>query len=187
MYMLSVGIVNFNKENMLPMKLIEQLASMKCAIYMIHYYDDYITIIKNTPEIKHWFFSGSDYNPNSSKSPKMNEKILDIENKKFMMICYSMEIFCKLLGYNLGHDDESTKKVSSYFDGYFNKTIEAWRNHQYFLLDSTESKNESIEKLGILDNKVMTAMYKKKSDFLLLQWHPPYTKDGVDLLKQWLV
>ena len=42
MYMLSVGIVNFHKDNMLPMKLIEQLASMKCAIYMIHYYDDYI-------------------------------------------------------------------------------------------------------------------------------------------------
>ena len=77
--------------------------------------------------------------------------------------------------------------MSKYYDGYLDKTIEAWRNHQYFLLDSAESKNESIEKLGVLDNKVMTATYKKKSDFFLVQWHPPYTKDGVDLLKKWLV
>ena len=40
------GIVNFNKDNAIPIKLVTKLANMGCAVYMIHYYDDYINIIE---------------------------------------------------------------------------------------------------------------------------------------------
>jgi hypothetical protein len=37
---------------------------MEIAVYMIHYYDEYVNIIKKMDEITYCFFSGSDFMPN---------------------------------------------------------------------------------------------------------------------------
>ena len=70
--------------------------------------------------------------PNLKSSPRMNEKILQIKGKKFMMICYSMEIFAKLLGCTLKQHDKNQQTTSSFDE--LNKQIEAWRNHKFYLL-----------------------------------------------------
>ena len=181
--MISIGVVNFNKDNSIPIKLITELANRGYAVYMIHHYDDYVNIIKKMDEITYWFFSGSEFMPNHNKSPQLDKEILKIKDKKFMMVCYSMEIFCKLLEMKLDNYNDSIKKISKFHDAFLGKTIEGWRNHKYYL---SEKSAKDITILGTLENEVMTAKYTKKSDFLLVQWHPPYTDDGKELLTKWL-
>ena len=182
--MISVGIVNFNKDNSIPIKLVTKLANMGYAVYMIHYYDNYINIIEKMEEIKYWFFSGSDYMPNLKSSPQMNEKILQIKGKKFMMICYSMEIFAKLLGCTLKQHDKNQQTMSSFDDAFLSTTIDAWRNHKFYL--PVSNIHDKMILLGSFKDQVMTAKYVDKSEFLLIQWHPPYTEDGEQLLEKWI-
>ena len=181
--MISIGVVNFNKDNSIPIKLISELANRGYAVYMIHHYDDYVNIIKKMDEITYWFFSGSMFMPNHNKSPQLDKEILKIKDKKFMMVCYSMEIFCKLLEMKLDNYNDDIKKTSKFHDAFLGKTIEGWRNHKYYL---SEKSAKDITILGTLENEVMTAKYTKNSDFLLVQWHPPYTDDGKELLTKWL-
>ncbi len=115
----------------------------------------------------------------------MNEKILQIKGKKFMMICYSMEIFVKLLGCSLKQHDKNQQTTSSFDDAFLNKQIEAWRNHKFYL--PVSNIHDKIILLGSFKDQVMTAKYEDKSEFLLIQWHPPYTEDGEQLLEKWII
>ena len=52
------------------------------------------------------------------------------------------------------------------------------------ILFTVSNIHDKIILLGSFKDQVMTAKYEDKSEFLLIQWHPPYTEDGEQLLEK---
>jgi len=144
--------------------------------------------------ITHWIFSGSPLSVVEKKSPKIPIEILDLEDKKFMLICYSMESMVFQLNYpitirrelkkeviNLDVDMEKVRKLSK--DKLFENIslpISVWRNH-YGYLSSYHINN--LNEVSSYENESMILFHK---NLLLLQIHPERTKDGYKLIDNWI-
>jgi GMP synthase-like glutamine amidotransferase len=144
--------------------------------------------------ITHWIFSGSPLCVVEKKSPKIPIEILDLEDKKFMLICYSMESMIFQLNYpitirrelkkeviNLDVDMEKVRKLSK--DKLFENIslpISVWRNH-YGYLSSYHINN--LTEVSNYQNESMIIFHKNS---VLLQIHPERTKDGYKLIDNWI-
>ena len=172
-----VGIVNmysYKLRHYLP----NALASIGCDITVVDSDEDYIDIIKCSP-ITHWIFTGSDSDVMKKRSPVLDLEILKIKNKRFLLICYSMESILQQLGCRLIKRPNAIKER---FDLVMNGVqLRAYRNHYTYVVP--ESIKRGMRLLATYKGDTMTVSYK---NLMMTQWHPEITKDGNIFMKEWL-
>ena len=172
-----VGIVNmysYKLRHYLP----NALASIGCDITVVDSDEDYIDIIKRSP-ITHWIFTGSDSDVMKKRSPVLDLEILKMKNKRFLLICYSMESILQQLGCHLIKRPNAMK---GRFDLIMNGVkIEAYRNHYMYVVP--ESIKRGMRLLATYKGDTMTVSYKNA---MMTQWHPERTVGGIRFLEGWL-
>ena len=169
-----VGIVNmysYKLRHYLP----NALASIGCDITVVDSDEDYIDIIKRSP-ITHWIFTGSDSDVMKKRSPVLDLEILKMKNKRFLLICYSMESILQQLGCHLIKRPNAIKER---FDLVMNGVqLRAYRNHYTYVVP--ESIKRGMRLLATYKGDTMTVSYK---NLMMTQWHPEITKDGIRFLE----
>ena len=96
-----IGIINYqNLNNRRCPTIVKVMRKLGHDITVLSAHDDHFTIIKES-KITHWIFSGSPLDVNDPPSPQVNKKILGLQDKRFLLICYSMESVLKSLGCKL--------------------------------------------------------------------------------------
>jgi GMP synthase-like glutamine amidotransferase len=156
--------------------------------------NDIIKMIKES-DIKYWIFSGSALSVIDRNSPQIPLEILNLKDKKIMLICYSMESILYQLkypittrydlrkeGFYLNIDMSYIKKINETHLFYDIKLpMNAWRNH-YAYLSSFHTDNK-IKNVADYQNEVMIMFHKNA---ILLQFHPERSKDGIQLINNWI-
>jgi GMP synthase-like glutamine amidotransferase len=172
-----VGIVNmysYKLRHYLP----NALASIGYDITVVESDDNYIDIIKSSP-ITHWIFTGSDLDVMKKKSPVLDLDILKMKNKRFLLICYSMESVLQQLGCHLIKRPNAIKER---FDLVMNGVqLRAYRNHYTYVVP--ESIKRGMRLLATYKGDTMTVSYK---NLMMTQWHPERTVDGIKMIDDWL-
>ncbi len=168
------GVVNFMKSGR-PDFLYDALGD---DIVIVSHKTDWLSAIR-TSRIKHWFLSGSAYDVLQTGTPQITTELLTLTNKRFFLICYSMESLLLHLGCKL---IKRPKNARGYFslsmDG---KQIDVWRNHYTYIVP--DSLKPGMRCLATYDGETMTVEYKNT---MMTQWHPERTEDGVRFIRQWL-
>jgi GMP synthase-like glutamine amidotransferase len=172
-----IGIVDFSKRPKKNDSLQEALKILGNDIFVVHHADDWFNIVKSS-RIKHWIMTGSAYDVFGNKSPQIDTRITQLVNKRFLLICYSMESFLLQMGCKLSRR-ERTKETFMLNDN--GALFNAWRNHNTFI--PTDGLQPGIRLLAEYKNETMTAKYK---NILMTQWHPEKTDDGIIFLSNWL-
>lgn len=172
-----VGILNMYShklDNYLP----NALDTIKCKYTIIEFDEDYMENIRRS-RITHWILTGSDYNVMKKASPQLELKLLAMKNKRFLMVCYSMESILLQLGCHL---ITRRNNVKEYFqldiDGI---TINAFRNHYTYVVP--DSIRRGMRLVSTYNGDTMIVEYKNA---LMTQWHPERTADGIQYMKKWL-
>jgi hypothetical protein len=101
--------------------------------------------------ITHWIFSGSPLSVVEKKSPKIPIEILDLEDKKFMLICYSMESMIFQLNYPITIRRELKKEVI--------RLLQTYKKHKKAIIVITHDK----DLMAILDKQIKPGNTKIKS------------------------
>jgi GMP synthase-like glutamine amidotransferase len=133
-------------------------------------------------------------------SPKIPLEIFNIEDKEFMMICYSLQSIVYQLDYPITYRRNNKKEifnlsVSRMMIEHLNKEylfenitmpMKVWRNHYAFL--SQFHLNIKKDECNLIDlvnyeGECMILFYKNA---ILLQYHPEKTNDGLELMWNWL-
>ena len=197
-----VGLVNLNPH-------IKDIQTLENACRSLGYRPLILDLTQLTKEkvylfikrskIKKWIFSGSRLMVTDLCAPKIPLEIFNLENKEFMMICYSLQSVIYQMDYPISYRKNNKKEV---FDLYIDrKTIEhmnkqylfeniampmkLWRNHYAFFSPShiinTNPNNDLID-LVSYDGECMMLFYKNS---ILLQYHPEKTNDGLQLMYNW--
>ena len=154
-------------------------------------------IIKHS-YIKHWIFSGSPYLVIDRISPQIPLELFKLTTKKYMFICYSLESVMYQLKYpisirqelkrelfDLEVDDIKLKltQTQHLFDN-INFPMKVWRNHYGYLSSHLiQRENNHITKLVSYKGECMILLYKNS---ILIQYHPERTKDGIQLIDNWI-
>ena len=151
-------------------------------------------------KIKKWIFSGSRSMVTDSWTPKIPLDIFDIENKEFMLICYSLQSVIYQLDFPISYRRNNKretfnlsvdrKRIEDLGKEYLFENIampmKVWRNHYAFLSPCHIHNNPNCDNLIDLvsyDNECMILFYKNS---ILLQYHPEKTWDGLQLMLNWL-
>lgn len=127
--------------------------------------------------IDKWIFSGSDLHltVNNPLAPQVPMEILDMKDKEFFLICYSMESMMLQLGYPV------VKRNHFVTERFQLGPFQVYRNHGYYIPAKKVSKKVKV--LQTRRGEVMTVSYK---NILMTQWHPERTKDGIECLQSWI-
>lgn len=168
-----IGVVKFNATENVE-KAIRKLGHTP-VLHTINE-ENLVTVLKESP-ITHWIFTGTSLavsvlNP---ISPQVPMEILQMKDKKFFLICYSMESLLYQLGYPIVERKEVKK-------GRFDLgPLTVYRYHKFYI--PANKMNKKVKVLQTYDGEVMTATYKNT---VLTQWHPERTNDGILCLKNWI-
>lgn len=167
-------------------------------------------IIKSN--IKHWIFSGSPHMVIDSTSPIVPLNILNLKDKKFMLICYSMESILYQLDFpvikryenkkekfRLKLDVkkiEKIKKINILYNlrikpGLRRGRIQFYRlrlkrNHHYYIPSNVIDYKK-------YPNMHLVSSYRKESmmifynNTIMVQFHPERTLDGYILINNWIL
>lgn len=176
-YRMRIGIVDFSKRPKKNDSLQQALQILGHDIFVVHHTDDWYNIVKSS-RIKHWIMTGAAYDVFSIKSPQVDTRITQLINKRFLLICYSMESFLLQMGCKLNRRERTKEEFMLNSNG---TRIVAWRNHNTFI--PTDGLQPEIKLLASYKNETMTAKYK---NILMTQWHPEKTNDGTIFLLNWL-
>jgi GMP synthase-like glutamine amidotransferase len=123
------------------------------------------------------------------RSPKVPLEIYNIENKEYMLICYSMESVAYQLDIPISFRRENKKELfalnSEELNHYLfyncNKLMYLWRNH-YGYVSSLIDKSPLLELISY-QNESMILFYKNS---VLIQFHPERTTDGLIIIENWI-
>jgi len=147
--------------------------------------DELFARIKKSP-IKNWIFSGSTLHIHEG-GPQVPLDLLKLD-KRFLLICYSMESLitriCKCshhLKERYTHKNELFHlQRSSYwlFDG-IKEDMVLRRNHHWYLPAGVLPVHEIASYRG----ELMIAGYR---NCLMMQFHPEKTADGLKMMENWL-
>jgi len=161
---------------------------------LVHSTKEKIYYIIKRSKIKYWIFTGSPLCVVDRKSTQIPIEIYKLQNKKFMMICYSLESIVyqfKLpisIRYNLKKEifdlDINTKNINDknkYLFQDINQPMRLWRNHYGYL--SSKINIEPFEEISNYNGECMILSYKNS---ILVQFHPERTKDGIQFMSNWL-
>jgi GMP synthase-like glutamine amidotransferase len=172
-----VGILNMYSHK-LDNYLSKALDSIGYDYTIIEFDEDYMDVIRRS-RITHWILTGSDYNVMNKTTPQLDLKLLTMKNKRFMMVCYSMESILLQLGCHL---IKRRNNVKEYFNlDIDDTTIKAFRNHYTYIVP--DSLKRGMRLLATYKGDTMNVEYKNA---LMTQWHPERTADGIQFMKEWL-
>lgn len=173
---MKVGLVNLYTKSKGITYLRDSLQILELDIdeYSIHN-PNLISIMKSS-KITHWIFSGSDSDVENPKSPQIPLDMFHIPNKKFLLICYSMESLLFQLQFPILRRTKKAKGFIQLHD------MLVWRNHYSYTPSNTI--HSPVKALESYKGDLMTATYKNA---LLTQWHPERSPDGILFLLKWLL
>jgi anthranilate/para-aminobenzoate synthase component II len=187
---MEVGIVNMYGTNYECRYLVNAMISLNLTPHIIdgfntsqYYVFEYI---QNSP-IKHWIFSGSAHDPTLYDAKKVPIGILNLNDKQFMMLCYSMESILIQLNFHISKRKVIKKELFKLqrpnhplFQN-MQSPLALRRNHRWYF--SKKVIKEPIHLIASYDNEAMIAIY---SNMLLIQFHPEKSPDGKQLIQRWL-
>ena len=173
-----VGILNMYSHK-LQYHLPKALESIGCGYTIIEFDTDYVETIRSS-QITHWILTGSDYNVMNKTTPQLDLNLLKMQDKRFMMVCYSMESILLQLGCHLIKRREN---MMEYFNLDIGGTkIRAFRNHYTYIVP--DSIKRGMRLLATYKGCAMNVEYKNT---VMTQWHPERTADGIQFMKEWLL
>lgn len=167
-----IGIVKVNSNSYVE-KAIKKLGHTP-RLYQINN-PDLVKIIQHS-SIQKWIFTGtgiatSVLNP---LAPQVPLEILQMKDKEFFLICYSMESLLHQLGYPLLERKPRKERFQM-------GPLTLYRNHRfYFECEKLKSTSKNVE---CYRGEVMTVFYKNT---VMTQWHPERTADGIQCLQAWM-
>ena len=184
--MTPIGVVNMYGHQKNFHYLVDTLSNLGYKPHILDGLDKGVyNYISNSP-IHLWIFSGGDHTVIEKESPQVSLKLLQLKDKRFMFICYSMESILHQMGYLI-------KKRTTHKKEYFNQTIASqvksdlfrdirfpmkfWRNHYWYF--SSKDIVKPVDLLTSYNGEAMIATYKNA---VLVQFHPERSADGKKLL-----
>jgi GMP synthase-like glutamine amidotransferase len=187
-----IGIVNMHKDAIDIQRLIQAVTAMGYSPYILNGTTANQQVlfhrIQKSP-IRHWIFSGSRYAVLHMEH-QVPMALLETD-KKFMMICYSMQSILVQLDvpikrryirrtepFHLTVPREH--KDHPLFKG-IPSPMNVWRDHQWYF--SKADIPSPVKLLASYNGEVMIATYKNA---VLVQHHPERTADGKRFLENWL-
>jgi GMP synthase-like glutamine amidotransferase len=194
---MNIGVVNMTGNKNGIKYIIEALSNLEYTPNIYDYTtEEEIFNIINTSNINNWIFSGSPHMVIDTNVPIVPLEIFNLSDKKFMLICYSMESVLYQLGFPVKKRFENKKEKfiltidmkkvndinkTNIFTGLSNKLIMR-RNHHYYIPSN------------IIDNNMkLVSSYRKESmmifyrNSILVQFHPERTPDGYKIIKNWII
>ncbi len=146
-------------------------------VVVISHKSNWMEFIRKS-HIKHWIMTGSAYDVLQANAPQISTDILKMRDKRFLLICYSMESVLLQLGCHLV---KRRKNKREHFSLLMNGNhLNVWRNHYTYIVPN--SLKPGMRLLGMYDGETMTVEYKNA---VMTQWHPEKTEDGVRFLHEW--
>lgn len=142
-------------------------------------------------DIRHWICSGSPTRVTDPDSPQIPMELLGLNDKRFLMICYSMESVLVQLGVPIRKRRENRKEsfhlsiprffaAHPLFEGVRDPMILRRNHHWYFETDAIEPP---VMLVASYRGEAMIVLYKNA---VLAQHHPERTVDGRRFLWNWL-
>ena len=173
-----MGILNMYSGK-LSNDLPKALDSIGCKYTIVEFDGNHYETIQRS-RITRWILTGSEYNVMRKTSPQLNLDLLKMRDKRFMMVCYSMESILLQLGCDLITRRNNTRE---YFDlDIGGNTIIAFRNHYtYIVPDSIHQRGMRL--LATYKGETMNVEYKNT---VMTQWHPEKTADGIKFMREWI-
>jgi hypothetical protein len=186
-----IGIVDMRREAGKVHMLVNAIKSFGCTVTVINGVTEpnLCQTIRQSP-IHYWIFSGSQYHVTHEGCPQIPMDLLKTD-KKFLMICYSMESVLVQLGmpiqeryiHRRGPFQMTVPKENQdhpLFRGIQNP-MKCWRAHRWYFPNA--SIHSPIKLLASYNGEAMIATYK---NMVLVQHHPEHTADGRLFLQNWL-
>ena len=200
-----IGIVNMNPK-------IKDIQTLENVCRSIGYlpiildatqinYQKIFNYIKKS-KIKKWIFSGSRLMVTDPWTPKIPLEIFDLEDKEFMLICYSLQSAIYQMDYPISYRRLNKKEIfylyverkdieilqKEYLFENIAMPMTVWRNHYAFVSPhhiyiKNQLSSTYINDLVTYDNECMILFYKNA---ILLQYHPEKTPNGIQLMSNWL-
>jgi len=137
-----------------------------------------VNIIKRS-KITHWIFTGSPVFVTDRNAPQIPLDIYKFHDKKYMMICYSLESIAYQLKLPISFRQDNKKEI---FEMQLNnKKMKLWRNHYGYLSSDIDIK--PLQHIKSYNKECMVLYYKNS---ILLQFHPERTNDGIEFINNWI-
>ncbi len=180
-----IGIINYYP-TLSGTKYLTHAMDLLGYKYQVYSHENIFQRIKQS-SITHWIFSGSPTSVCKEDSPQIPMEIYKLKDKKYMMICYSMESILLQLGYPIRERYENRREYftiqlpsairSLYLFKGIQSPIYLQRNHLRYIPAS------SLDGILSYNGEAMIALYKNS---VLIQFHPEKTSDGRKMILNWL-
>ena len=190
---MQIGIVNMHKYRIDINSLVDAVEELGAIPHIINgttlSEQELLKTIQRSP-IHYWILSGSRYHIHQEGVPIVPMELFKTE-KRFLMICYSMESVLVQLGFPIQERYINRK-------GPFNLTVpkenqehplfkgipnpmRVWRLHQFYFPRTV--LKAPVHLLASYNGEAMVATYKNA---VLVQHHPEKTKDGRQFIENWV-
>ena len=178
---LRVGILNCYRNAAHAQYVIEavrHLGHIPVCVYVTRYSMKETLDWVHQSNIRHWIGTGSDYNVCDHDAPCYDESILRMRNKKFLLICYSMQSFlahvCKCQITKLPSYVQEMQTIGG---------VQLWRNHHFgFYKTDVFSKKYSIQNVQTFADAIV--MSATCGNVWMTQYHPERSKQGTFIVLQ---
>jgi len=194
---MEVGIVSLNPNIKNIQYVIDSILSLGYTPYildLVHSTKEKIYYLIKRSKIKNWIFTGSPFCVVDRRSTQIPLEIYKIQDKNFMMICYSLESIAYQLNlpisirsalkkeiFELNVDINSIDSKKKYLFQNIQQPMKLWRNHYGYL--SSKINIKPFTELSSYRDECMILSYKNS---ILVQFHPERSKDGIQFISNWL-
>lgn len=178
---MQVGLINMNPTKK-PEAFVETLQSLQCNVQLVDATELPSSTVLETirsSSIQKWIFTGSSFHIYDKDAPTISMELLDLPDKEYFFICYSMEYVLHQLGYPVLRRKKNKKEtfLFSHPTHYMKSPASLYRNHHYYI------PAETIRHTGQYEGETMIVFYKQAC---MTQFHPEKTEDGKQMLFVWL-
>lgn len=212
---MNIGIINMTGFEEGTKYIIRCIKKLGCIPHNIDYTtsDEIFNKIASS-KIKHWIFSGSPHMVIDHTSPIVPLNILNLKEKKIMLICYSFESVLYQLGFpvvkrymnkkekfRLALDNKKIDEIQKTNILYNirkpghkrhkrklrgSNKLRLKRNHHYYIPsdDINYKKYPNLHLVSSYRNESMMIFYKNS---IMVQFHPESTSDGYKLINNWIL
>jgi len=161
---------------------------------LVHSTKEKIYYIIKRSKIKYWIFTGSPLCVVDRRSTQIPLEIYKLQDKKYMMICYSLESIPYQMNlpisirrtlkkeiFELNVDINNIDSKMKYLFQNIQQPMKLWRNHYGYL--SSKININPFTELSSYQGECMILSYRNS---ILVQFHPERTKDGIQFISNWL-
>ena len=174
-------------------ELVRAVSSMGVTPYVIQGQRtaEVLHAVHKEKDIRHWIFSGGETVVTDEGGPQVPLELFDLDNKTFLLICYSMESVLVQLGFTIERRAENKKepvrlslqhpyRVHPLFSA-IRQPMLVRRNHRFYF--PTGAVRAPVVPVASYDGELMLALYKNA---VLTQYHPERSKDGRQFIQNWI-